>query len=213
MYIAVEGIDGSGKTTVCHELHRAFVSSGLFEHIVCTREPGSTALGISLKQMLCDPSKPPVDPTAEILLFAADRAQHVADVIRPARQQGALIISDRCVWSTIAYQGYGRGGHIPMITQVNKWVLGVEFIPDLIIYLDIDPSIASERCHRRDGECGSTFEQCGPEFLQRVITGYRTLKETDKSRVVVVNANLPMTQVLKFAIAGIEEHMKLKRIE
>lgn len=143
--IALEGIDGSGKTTLARLLSDALNLIGV-PHIL-TREPGGTPLGKSLRQLLLDPQPAPT-PKAELLLYAADRAQHVETVIKPALERGHTVITDRYTASTVAYQHYGRGLPLGTIVELNRLATGGLW-PKHTILLDLDPKEAAIRTGRR----------------------------------------------------------------
>lgn len=169
-FIALEGIDGSGKTTLARALAGELQQQG--HDVVLTKEPGATPLGRQVRALL-DEYGEELDPVAEILLFAADRAQHYAQVIIPACNAGAVVIADRTGDSSIAYQGYGRGLDIDMITTLNRWTTrGVQ--PDLTLYVQVDYETALARVHRR-GAVLTKFEKEHHAFFERVITGFETL--------------------------------------
>ena len=152
--IAIEGIDGSGKTTLAHDLTTS-LSEQHFS-VVLTKEPGGSQVGKVLREIL-QAQQMPLTPKAEYLLFAADRAQHFEEVIIPALQNNSMVISDRLADSSVVYQGYGRGLDINMIKTVNHWAMNA-IEPDLVFYLRISPEKARERLHKRK-ETLTAFEQ------------------------------------------------------
>ena len=142
-FIVFEGIDGSGTTTQAALLAERLEARGV--DVVRTREPGGTPLGEGLRRLLLDPASHMEDST-EALLYAASRAQHVAEVIRPAVHRGATVISDRFVDSTLAYQGCGRGLGVELVRSINAPAVA-DLLPDLTVYLDLPVAAA----HRRRG--------------------------------------------------------------
>lgn len=156
--IAVEGIDGSGKSTICHAIAHALQAAG--KRTVLTREPGATAFGQQLRTALA--TEKTIEPLAQFLTFAADRAHHVAAIIIPALHAGQYVISDRLADSSYVYQGIAQGVDTTMISQVNHWAMqGIK--PDLTIFVTIDPTIALQRCAQRGTDL-PTFER---ETIQR----------------------------------------------
>jgi dTMP kinase len=166
-FVVLEGGDASGKSTQARLLADRLRSAG--REVVETFEPGATEAGAAIRTLLLD-GDGPVDPTAEALLLAADRAQEVADVIRPALARGADVVSDRFVPSSLAYQGVGRGLGVEKVEKLNRWATG-GLEPDLVVVLDIDEAVAASR---RAGP-GDRLERAGDEFHAAVREAYRRL--------------------------------------
>jgi dTMP kinase len=174
-FVVLEGIDGCGKTTQLEALRIWLPSSGLLApgaQLIVTREPGGTALGAALRQLLLHPpGEAAPEPMAELLLYAADRAQHVEQVIRPALAAGHWVLSDRFSGSTAAYQGYGRGLDLPTIAQLEQLATG-GLAPDRILWLELP---LAESLRRRGARSADRIEASGEAFLQRVVDGFATL--------------------------------------
>lgn len=175
-FVVLEGGDASGKSTQARLLADRLRSAG--REVVETFEPGATEAGAAIRALLLD-GDGPVDPTAEALLLAADRAQEVADVIRPALARGADVVSDRFVPSSLAYQGVGRGLGVERIEKLNRWATG-GLEPDLVVVLDVDDAVAASR---RAGP-GDRLERAGDEFHAAVRDAYRGLSD-DRDWVVL----------------------------
>ena len=192
-FIVLEGIDGCGKTTQLQALRDWLPLSGLMPpsaRLIATREPGGTALGLALRQLLLHPpATVQPAPTAELLLYAADRSQHVAEVIRPALDRGDWVLCDRFTGSTAAYQGYGRGLNLEMIRALEYIATG-GLQPDLTLWLDVS---LAESCRRRGGELADRIEGEGLAFLGRVADGFRILAH--QRDWVCVNADQPVADV------------------
>jgi dTMP kinase len=185
--IALEGIDGSGKTTQA----RILASTGGADLVTLTAEPGATALGAALRALLLDPGRPPVAERSEALLLAADRAQHVAEVVAPALAAGRWVVSDRFSGSTLAYQGYGRGLALDDLRQLIDWATaGIE--PDLNVLVDVPLAVARAR---RSGADDDRLEGLGEDFHERVRAGYQTLAAADPGRWVVVDGTGAVDEV------------------
>ncbi|MGE0009205.1 MAG: dTMP kinase [Candidatus Babeliales bacterium] len=183
--VAFEGIDGSGKSSLIQTVAQAL--SQKYIPVVLTKEPGGSQLGKTLRALLQE-QPVPIDHRAEFLLFAADRAQHMQEIIKPALAQGKLVLSDRLADSSIVYQGYGRGLDITMIKSVNAWALdGVA--PDLTIYVYIDGQTATERVIERGKEL-TAFEKEAQDFFNKLINGY-TMLYKDRSDVLVIDGRQP----------------------
>jgi dTMP kinase len=166
-FIVLEGGDASGKSTQSRRLADRLRSQG--RDVVESFEPGATQAGAAIRALLLD-GDAPIDPTTEALLLAADRAQEVADVIRPALARGADVVSDRFVPSSLAYQGVGRGLGLDEVEKLNRWATG-GLEPDLVVVLDVDDAVAASR---RAGP-GDRLERAGDEFHAAVREAYRTL--------------------------------------
>ena len=173
--LVLEGIDGCGKSTQLKHLADWLPASGLMPpdaELLLTREPGGTALGLALRQLLLHPpGEASPQPLAELLLYAADRAQHVAQVIRPALERGDWILSDRFSGSTLAYQGYGRQLNHQLIAQLEEIATaGLE--PDLTLWLQLS---IEESLARRQMRSQDRIEAEGVDFLVRVAAGFSAL--------------------------------------
>jgi dTMP kinase len=171
-FIVLEGIDGCGKTTQIEALRQWLPSSGLMPpgaRVIVSREPGGTALGQALRELLLRPpgEAAPV-PRAELLLYAADRAQHVETVLRPALDAGDWVLCDRFTGSTFAYQGYGRGLPLGLIDTLSDIATG-DLRADLTLWLDVS---LAESCRRRGGQLADRIEGEGVAFLGRVVAGF-----------------------------------------
>lgn len=176
-FVVLEGIDGCGKTTQIQALSHWLPRSGLIPgaaDVVVTREPGGTAFGMALRDLLLHPPSNQVPgERAELLLYAADRAQHVAERIRPALEAGRWVLSDRYSGSTEAYQGHGRGLPLAEIRQLETFATaGLQ--PDLTLWLDVPLEEALQRRHHRGSD---RIEAEGEAFLQRVQEGFALLAE------------------------------------
>ncbi len=181
-FVVLEGGDGSGKSTQLPRLADWLRGRGI--EVVVTREPGGSSLGQELRALVLEGDES-IDPTAEALLMAADRAQHVAEVIRPAQARGAWVLSDRHVPSSLVYQGVVRGLGVEAIETVNTWGTG-GLVPDLVIVLDVSEDVAAQR---RPGE-PDRLEREGDAFHAGVRAAYRDLA-TDRSWCVIDGSGAP----------------------
>ena len=184
MFITFEGPDGSGKTTQVRLLTGWLREQG-FE-VVVTREPGGTDIGDQIRDVLHDPDNTAMDARTEILLYSASRAQHVAQLVRPALAAGKIIISDRYADSTLAYQGYGRELHLETLMTITLFATD-GLLPDLTLYLDITPEEGLQR-RQLGGDEWNRLDAEALEFHQQVRAGYVELIEQEPDRWVVVNA-------------------------
>jgi dTMP kinase len=209
-FIALEGGDGTGKSGALAHLGEALgdVPGG----VVLTREPGGTPGGQAIRGLLLARDAHDWQPEAELLLIAAARAQHVARVIRPALAAGRLVITDRYVASTLAYQGAGRGLDAGVIRTVHALTTG-NLWPYLTVVFDVDPAVALARGLarlRQDGSDEGRFEAIGLEFQRRVRRSFLEQAAAAPERHVVIDAGRPIAAVQAAAVAAIR--MFLDRI-
>lgn len=190
-FITFEGIDKSGKSTQLELLAQRLREDG--HEVVLTHEPGGTPLGREIRRLALDPTPVvAVHPMAEMFLFAADRAQHIAEVIRPALTQGKTVISDRFVDSTIAYQGYGRERDTAQLQAVQAIATG-GLKPDLTVLVDLD--VATSR--KRYGDEGfDRLERETDAFFERVRSGFLALGEAEPDRIFRVDGRRPPAELL-----------------
>ena len=189
-FITFEGIEGSGKST---QIARAWASlERAGREVVRTREPGGTALGRRLRSALLDPEQVTMQPVVELLLYAADRAQHIVEVIRPALDRGAWVLCDRYLDTTLAYQGHARGLGTARVLELHSRP-PLDLRPHRTILLDLEPEEGLARARQRnaEGEACETegrFENEDLEFHRRVRDGYLALADTEPRRLRVVDA-------------------------
>jgi dTMP kinase len=183
LFVTLEGIDGSGKTTQAELLAEA-----LGHDTMLVREPGGTPASERIRELVADPAVD-LDPTAELLLFCAARAQLVVEVIRPALEAGRHVVSDRFTDSTAAYQGAARGVSVEVAVSVNLVATGA-LRPDVTILLRIEPEVAAARSLGED-----RFEREGVEFQRRVAEAYERLARSDPGRIKVVDARGDVDEV------------------
>ncbi|MEV0480029.1 dTMP kinase [Streptomyces sp. NPDC050508] len=180
-FIALEGGDGAGKSTQAEALAEWIRGKG--HEVVLTREPGATPVGKRLRSILLDVSSAGLSHRAEALLYAADRAEHVDTVVRPALERGAIVVSDRYIDSSVAYQGAGRDLSPTEIARINRWATD-GLVPHMTVLLDVDPETARERFT----EAPDRLESEPAEFHARVRSGFLTLAAADPGRYLVVDA-------------------------
>ena len=205
--IVFEGVEGCGKTTQLRRSQQWLVDSGwqallqtkgYLHSLLTTRQPGGTELGLKLRQLLLEPSTAKtstaeaIEHRAELLLYAADRAQHVDSYLRPHLLQGALVLCDRYIDSTIAYQGYGRGLDLDLIAQLNHTATG-GLESDLTFWLDLDAAIGLARTQKRG--IADRIEQADLAFHQRVQQGFTALAQHYPQRITRIDATLTEAEV------------------
>jgi dTMP kinase len=194
LFITLEGIDGSGKTTQFKRLVQYLRRLGY--KVRATREPGGTAVGEKVRAILLT-SQDHLSPLTELALFYAARAQHIEDVIRPALERGEVLVSDRFNDCSFVYQGYARGLGVGVVRLLDRAVCG-PIKPDLTLVLDLDARAALERAlgrEKRRGSKPSRFESDGLEFQERVRQGYRALAGREPGRVHLIAADRPPQEV------------------
>lgn len=193
-FVTIEGGDGSGKSRQVGLLDEYLEARGVSR--LLTREPGDTPLGQQLRKLLLEGRPESLSNETELFLILADRAQHVREVVRPALEQGKLVVSDRYADSTLAYQGYGRGMDLEMLRRLNLVATG-DTMPELTIVLDCPVEVALARAaERRDGRAAreNRFEAEGIAFQRRVREGFLKLAEAESSRCVVVSTACPVME-------------------
>lgn len=199
LFVAFEGGEGAGKSTQIALATAALTAVG--QSVVTTREPGGTDLGRELRRLVLDPDRD-VSPRAEALLYAADRAHHVATVIGPALGAGAVVLTDRYVDSTLAYQGAGRGLSVAEARVLTDWATG-GLLPDITVLLDIDPQTGLARAGARSRP--DRLEAAALPFHQAVRDGFRSLAAAEPQRYLVLDATRDAAEL------GVEVAAELRR--
>ena len=210
MFISFEGIEGSGKSTAQRLLAEHL--QGLGYDPLLTREPGGCALGRSLRPILLDARTRGLSSRAELYLVLADRAQHVAEVIRPALEAGQTVLCDRYADSTLAYQGYGRGLDPEHLRRINDMATG-GLMPDLTLLLDLPVHCGLERAGLRNREEGTVlsegrFDAESLEFHERVRQGYRSLAAEEPERFAIIDAAQPPEDVVLQCLSAVEASLR-----
>ncbi|PSN15271.1 dTMP kinase [filamentous cyanobacterium CCT1] len=213
--LVFEGVEGCGKSTQLQILHAALLQNvdlqrlqqrGLIPQLLATREPGGTELGLGLRQLLLgDCGGAAMASRAELLLYAADRAQHVEEVIRPALAAGSWVLCDRYIDSTVAYQGYGRGLDLALIEQLNQVATG-GLVPDLTLWLRLDAETGLARTRQRGS--ADRMEQAELAFHQRVQGGFERLAQQHSERIVAIDAMADIDAVAREIFAVVEGYLQ-----
>lgn len=203
MLVTFEGGEGSGKTTQLKLLAARVRASG--GEVIETHDPGGTAIGKDIRTLLLDPGSAPITAAAELLLYEASRAQLVRELIVPALERGAVVLCDRFTDSTVAYQGCGRGLDLNLIRQMNRFAAD-GLVPNLTVLLDLDPEIGLARCRRSarvetstgpgsELSCWDRIEAEPIDFHRRIREGYLTLAREEPDRMIVIGADLGMSEI------------------
>jgi dTMP kinase len=186
MFVSFEGLDGCGKTTQARLLAETLAAEGV--DVVSTREPGGTPLGEQIRELVLHGDH--VAPWAEVALYAASRAQHVVEVIRPALERGATVVCDRYLDTSVAYQGAGRGLGVDVVLELNLQVVG-GLLPDVTILVEVDTATALSRV----GDKRDRIERADATFWPLVADAYRELAARFSDRYVVVDGRLPVDEL------------------
>lgn len=198
-YIAFEGAEGCGKSTQAAHYAESIGA-------VLTRETGGTDIGARLREILHDTSVDNLAARSEALITAADRAQHLAEVVRPALDAGRTVVSDRSVYSTLAYQGYGRQLDVDEVRKINDWATDGLW-PEIVVFIDTPDEVISERMSRRKLD---RFEAAGDAFHERVIDGFRTMAAADPDRWITVAAIGSIEDVAKQIEVALAERQAMQ---
>ena len=193
-YIAFEGAEACGKST-----QAALLADRL--GAVLTRETGGTAVGARLRAILHDNAVTNLSARAEALMTAADRAQHIVEVVTPALEAGQNVVSDRSLYSTLAYQGFGRQLPVEELKQINDWATAGRW-PQLVVFLDTPEEMITERLRKRDLD---RFETAGEAFHQRVIQGFRTMAGLEPERWITIDGHGTIGEVEDTIVVALTE--------
>ena len=195
-YIAFEGLEGCGKST-----HVTRLAATL--HGITTREPGGTAIGASLRAAMLDTSNTMLSPRAEALMMAADRAQHLEELVLPALNAGTHVVSDRSAYSSLAYQGYGRLLDIDELKRFNNWAIAGNW-PDLVVFIDVPLDTLLERLKKRELD---RFEREDRAFFERIHAGFNAMAASDPQRWLVVDGTPPKDELASTIATAVKQRL------
>lgn len=204
LFVVLEGGDGAGKSTQARRLAATLRAEG--REVVRTREPGGTPLGERIRELVLDPAHAPVDPRAEALLFAAARAAHAEQLIRPALATGRVVVCDRFADSSAAYQGAGRGLGVDRVRELNEWA-AAGLVPDLTVLLDVPAGTGRARREDRDGGAGDRLETEPDAFHDAVRRAFLDLAARSPGRYLVLDAGRPETELAGAVAAAVHERL------
>lgn len=202
MFITIEGIEGSGKSTLAKNLANK-IEVELLKDVVLTREPGASELGKKLRELLLRRETFNTVQTAELLMFGADRAQHIHEVIQPSLENGSVVISDRYIHSTLAYQGHGRGIDFEMLKSINQIATG-GLIPELVIVMDLEATKGLARAKQRGEDSWTSFEREEIAFHEKIRNAFLHFAKEQPEMFAVIDANKSPEEILEIAFAEIK---------
>lgn len=205
-FITFEGVEGSGKSTQLRRAAASLAQSG--RRVAQTREPGGTAIGAKIRDILMDPRHTQLDPVSEWLLYEADRRQHVREVLRPLVEAGGFVLCDRYCDATEAYQAGGRGVDPEAVRRVDA-IARDGLLPDLTLLYDLDPESGLARAWRRDGNRAGRFESAELGFHERVRSAYLAIARREPQRVTVIAADGTQDEVFSRTWRVIAERFEL----
>lgn len=184
-FLTIEGGEGAGKTTLIRRLADRLRQTG--REVVATREPGGIPIAEAIRAVILDPAHTAMDPRTEALLYAAARRQHMVEKVLPALARGAVVICDRFVDSSLAYQGYARGLGIDDVWEINRFAIG-SCLPDLTLVLDVEPEVGLARIRSQDGREVNRLDLESLAFHRKVREGFRQVAARFPERIVVLDA-------------------------
>jgi len=195
LFITFEGPDAAGKTTQIRKV-AAYLNEKNRPYLL-TREPGGTRISEMIRAIILDPEHKEMADETEVLLYAASRAQHVRETIVPALEQGKIVLCDRFVDASVAYQGYGLGVDIEKVLEINRFATG-GLMPDRSYFIDISPEEAQKRMLSRSGESIDRIEQKQRGYHDRVRQGFRRLYENDRTRIRMIDGHRSVETIFAF---------------
>jgi dTMP kinase len=205
-FITVEGGDGSGKTTLIHSLAQKLQQQG--HEVLITREPGGSPIAEAIRSIILNKENTAMDARTEALLYAAARRQHLAEKVFPALQRGVDVLCDRFVDSSLVYQGYGRGLGLDAVWDINRFATE-GCMPDLTLYLDLDPEIGLQRIHDNGQREMNRLDLESLAFHRRVREAYLLVAEQFKERIVTIDASASADAIAAKAWLLVEGKLKL----
>ena len=206
--VSLEGPEGAGKTSVLEALIPILEDSGV--EVLTTREPGGVLIGEKIREVILDPSHTEMDPKTELLLYIASRRQHLVEKVLPALAAGKLVIMDRFIDSSVAYQGFGRGLDIDAIDWLNEFATdGLK--PDLTLYFDIEVEEGLARIAANSDREVNRLDMEGLDLHRKVRQGYLSLIEREGNRIEKIDASLPLDQVIENTQQLLFDRMGLRR--
>ncbi|MGG1657871.1 dTMP kinase [Brevibacillus sp. NRS-1366] len=199
-FITVEGGEGAGKSTVIARLYEELRSRGM--DVLLTREPGGIDIAEQIREIILNPAHTQMDKRTEALLYAAARRQHLAEKVIPALEAGMLVLCDRFIDSSLAYQGHARGLGIDAVYEINRFAVG-DCMPELTLFFDVQPTTGLARIDAARGREVNRLDLEGIRFHELVREGYQLAMARDPERFIVIDAEQPIEQVYQSALTAL----------
>ena len=207
-FITIEGPEGAGKSTVIDALMKELTAEGV--EVVLTREPGGIEIAERIREVILNPEHTAMDGRTEALLYAAARRQHLVEKIEPALAAGKLVLCDRFIDSSLAYQGYARGLGIDQVLSINQFAI-VDTMPDLTLLFDVKPEIGLQRIAANKGREMNRLDMEKLSFHQDVYTGYMEVADRYPQRIIKIDASQTLERVTESAIRTVKKHLETSR--
>ncbi|WP_100332715.1 dTMP kinase [Bacillus xiapuensis] len=205
IFITIEGPEGAGKTSVIPLLARRLEAEGY--QVIVTREPGGISISEQIREVILDKKNSEMDGRTEALLYAAARRQHLVEKVQPALQEGKVVLCDRFIDSSLAYQGYARKLGVEAVYEINQFAIG-DRMPDVTLLFDVRPEVGLQRIQSGNEREINRLDLESLSFHEEVRCGYLSLAKRFPQRIVTINAEAPMEQVADDSFAVIQEKMK-----
>lgn len=204
MFITFEGPDGSGKSTIIKKVYEKLINDGF--DIVLTREPGGTPIAEKIRDIILDNSNVALDARTEALLYAASRRQHLVEKIRPALKEGKIVLCDRFLDSSLAYQGGGRNLGVQNVLNINLFATENTY-PDLTLFFDIDPELGLKRVSQDKKRVADRLDNENENFHEKVYSTFKEIVSTNSERIITIDASKSIEEVTECAYRTIKEKL------
>jgi dTMP kinase len=204
VFITIEGPEGAGKSTVIAMLAQRLEEEGY--PVLMTREPGGIEIAEQIRKVILNPDNTAMDPRTEALLYAAARRQHLTEKVKPALEKGSIVLCDRFVDSSLAYQGYARGLGMEEVFTINQFAIE-NMMPDTTLYFDIEPEEGLKRINSHKGREINRLDLEALDFHKKVREGYLILKERFPERFISIDASASLEDVFTFALESLKERI------
>lgn len=208
MFITLEGVEGSGKTTLAKGLEKALMLRG--HEVLVTHEPGGGKISEAIREIILDPENEQLDTGAEALLYAAARKQHISEIIQPALAKGQIVICDQFTDSSIAYQGYGRGLDLKGLESINNFATN-GLIPNLTLFIDVEPAVGLDRIKKNGTREVNRLDLETTQFHERVYNGYLEQAKKTPERIQIIDGHENLSEMVQSAFNHIEYHLSIKK--